>query len=239
MQESLKERVEREKKWHDERFTEDNRHQSTGIFYLALEDWYKDYTNTALEFNRDAKVLELGAGLETIALNNTIKFSLISVDISPKAISYLNDQNLGSNIAFEIEDVHEMAYKDNTFDFILARGVLHHLELHTGVTEINRVLNQRGKILFGEPLAGNPLIRFYRYLTPSLRTPDERPLRNKDIDFIKKSFKNVEVNYYGFVTLIFAILFRKHSLFARKCDEVILNKLKLGKYLAWSCIIKN
>lgn len=235
----IKERVERERSWHDERFHHDTRDETTGTFYFALEDWYKDYLNIVFEADADKNILELGAGLETIALKKDFNFSLTSVDISSKAINYLSSKKLGSNIKFEIQDVHDMSYQNNTFDLILARGVLHHLEINIGIAEISRVLKNNGQILFGEPLSGNPLIRIYRYLTPHLRTPDEKPLTGKDIKFIKKSFDNVTVDYYGFFTLIFAILLKRHSPLARSLDKLFLNKFKLGRFLAWSCIIKN
>tara|TARA_B100001057_G_C22691077_1_gene887791 strand:- start:309 stop:1031 length:723 start_codon:yes stop_codon:yes gene_type:complete len=235
----IKERVERERAWHDERFHYDTRDESTGTFYFALEDWYKDYLEIIFESDANKNILELGAGLETIALKSDINFSLTSVDISTKAINFLSTKIQSSNIKFEIQDVHDMSYQNDTFDLILARGVLHHLEINTGIAEISRVLKKDGKILFGEPLSGNPLIRLYRYLTPQLRTPDERPLSGKDIKFIKNSFDKVTIDYYGFFTLIFAILLKRHSPFARSLDKFFLNKLGLGRFLAWSCIIKN
>ena len=190
----IKERVERERAWHDDRFHCDTRDESTGTFYFALEDWYKDYLNIVFKSDTNKNILELGAGLETIALKRDINFSLTSVDISTKAINYLTNKISKSNIKFEIQDVHDMPYQDESFDLILARGVLHHLEINTGIDEISRVLKNDGKILFGEPLSGNPLIRLYRYLTPQLRTPDERPLSGKDIKFIKNSFDKVTID---------------------------------------------
>jgi hypothetical protein len=76
-------------------------------------------------------------------------------------------------------------------------------------------------------------------LTPNLRTPDEKPLSAKDIRFVRDSFEGVTVTYFGFVTLIVAIIGNKHSKLAAKIDNFILNKLRLGPYLAWACLINN
>ena len=70
----IKERVERERAWHDERFHYDTRDESTGTFYFALEDWYKDYLEIIFESDANKNILELGAGLETIALKSDINF---------------------------------------------------------------------------------------------------------------------------------------------------------------------
>ena len=234
----LKDRVERERKWHDDRFSDDDTRSGTGRFYNALKDWYGDYDSCCLSYNCK-KALEVGAGLETISLENRLPFSLTSIDISSKAIDVLKGRELGSNIFFEVADAHELPYVDGEFDLVFARGVLHHLDLEVGISEIKRVLSADAKGLFGEPLAGNPLIQLYRFMTPNMRTPDEQPLSSKDIRFVRDSFKGVTVTYFGFATLIAAIIGNKHSKLAAKFDDFILNKLKLGPYLAWACLIGN
>lgn len=234
----LKDRVERERKWHDDRFSDDDTRSDGGRFYLALKDWYRDYDNYCSSYECN-KALEVGAGLETISLNSKISFCLKSIDISSKAIDALKLKEIDENVSFEVADAHELPYLDGEFDFVFARGVLHHLELEVGISEIKRVLSTEGKVLFGEPLAGNPLIQLYRFMTPNMRTPDEKPLTSKDIQFVKESFEGATVTYYGFITLMAAILFNKHSKLAAKFDDLILNQLKLGPYLAWACLIKN
>ena len=57
--------------------------------------------------------------------------------------------------------------------------------------------------MFIEPLGTNPLINFYRKLTPKSRSKDEHPLVLKDFELIKKKFKKCKLKYYGFLTLIF------------------------------------
>ena len=52
-----------------------------------------------------------------------------------------------------------------------------------------------------EPLGTNPLINIYRKFTPNARSPDEHPFKSEDIKLINSIFKNVEIKYYGFLTL--------------------------------------
>ena len=95
------------------------------------------------------------------------------------------------------------------------------------------------RYIFAEPLQSNLLVRFYRFLTPNKRTVDEKPLRRKDIGFICKSFKGLPtVKYYGFLTIPFSILGISNSKI-EYLDNLILNKFKLGRFLAWSIIITN
>jgi len=130
-----------------------------------------------------------------------------------------------------------MNFPDRTFDLIFARGVLNHLNLQEAVPKLSRVLSNYGKVVFAEPICGNPLITIFRYLTPHLRTPDEKPLNKNDIKYVMSFIKNANIKYYGCLTILSAILFKnKYPLF-EKIDDMLLNKFKLGPYLAWACII--
>lgn len=233
---NLQDRVEREKKWHDERFNEHARSTKTSKFYQALEYWYIDYDSHFFDTNSDI-VLEVGAGLESVALKAPFNSSLISIDISSTAIDKLKSSKKKGDVVFEVADAHRLPYESNKFDLIIGRGILHHLDLSAAVPELKRVLKQDGGVVFGEPLAGNPLINLYRKLTPSLRTPDEQPLRHSDIMYIKDTFPGTKIFYYGFFTLIASMLGLKVSLFFRSLDHIFLNKFRLGRYLAWACLI--
>ena len=82
----------------------------------------------------------------------------------------------------------------------------------------------------------------YRKFTPNARTSDEHPFKFSDIEFIKSLFSNVEVKYYGFLTLVFFLFYKEPEnshLFQilKKMDEKILNS-RYFKFLAWSVLIK-
>lgn len=233
---NLQDRVEREKKWHDARFNGHARSPKTSKFYRALEHWYVDYDKHFFDAGSDI-VLEVGAGLESVALKASFSSLLTSIDISSTAIDKLKISEKKGDVVFEIADAHKLPYKTEQFDLIIGRGILHHLDLPVAVPELKRVLKQDGKVVFGEPLAGNPLINLYRKLTPSLRTPDEQPLRYSDIKYIIDTFPGTKIFYYGFFTLIATLLGLKGSRFFRRLDDFVLNKLLLGRYLAWACLI--
>lgn len=86
-----------------------------------------------------------------------------------------------SRYRFEIMDAHSLAYPDNTFDLIIGRGILHHLDAQVAFHEVYRVLKPGGRVLMYEPLRGGLLLRLFRSLTPRARTVDERPFSKKDI----------------------------------------------------------
>ena len=235
----LIERVKRERILHDERFSLDNRSEETGNFYYALEEWFHDYLVLATD-SSVTDTLELGAGLETIGITQNFSFRLSSIDISKKAVDHLKSLDLENDVHFELMDAHDMDYETDSFDRVIGRGVLHHLDLSAALPEMIRVIKKDGSIVFGEPLAGNPLINLYRRLTPSLRTIDEQPLNHAQLLWIKNSFSGTSIKYYGFFTLISAVLgIKVGRKYFRAADNFVLNKLKLGRFLAWACIIHN
>ena len=86
-----------------------------------------------------------------------------------------------TRLAFRVVDAHAMTFPDQSFDMVVGRGVLHHLDLARALSEIGRVLVPGGVAVFQEPLAANPLLKVFRWLTPHARTVDERPLSQADL----------------------------------------------------------
>lgn len=97
---------------------------------------------------------------------------------------------------FQVMDAHALTFPDDSFDWVIGRGILHHLDLSIAISEIKRVLRPGGYAVFLEPLADNPLLRLFRILTPKARTADERPLTKRDLDLISQGMI-VETFYFG------------------------------------------
>ena len=88
---------------------------------------------------------------------------------------------------FHVMDAHAMNFPADVFDIVVGLGILHHLDADVALKEIHRVLKPGGRVLLQEPLAGNPLLKLFRKLTPSARTEDERPFTRNDIEKLKHS----------------------------------------------------
>ena len=131
-------------------------------------------------------------------------------------------------------------FSDHKFDIVYGLGILHHLQFSKSINEISRILKPEGKLLFIEPLGTNPLINFYRMLTPKSRSKDEHPLLFKDFEMIKSSFKNVNIKYYGFLTLVFFPFYSSNDSkifkFLVNLDQFLF-KTKIFRYFAWSVLI--
>ena len=150
-----------------------------------------------------------------------------------------NSENIQTT-DFKVGNCEDTKLNSEQFDLVYGSAILHHLEFKKSLDEIYRLLKVDGSLVFIEPMATNPFINFYRFLTPKSRSHDEHPLTNKDLDYIKSKFKDCKVQYYGFFTLVFILFYKspesKIFKFLKKIDHIFLNN-NFFKGLAWTVII--
>ncbi len=238
MKSELNNRIADEKAFHNARFNSEILHKPKGSkYYLALEYWYIDYFSEILK-NGYGKVLELGSGIESIAVEiSDANYSLYSIDISDEAVAYADRHKVLQSAIISVGDAHSTKFSSEMFDLVVGRGILHHLDLQAACAEIKRVLKPGGKIIFGEPLDCNVIINLYRKFTPKIRSRDESPLSAEMLNFIESQFQGLQVRYYGFLTLGPSILSFKSPRWLHRLDSFFLNTLGLGRYLAWACLV--
>ena len=234
----------REKEFHN-KLQSKSSSRFENIFYKALYEMYEDFNAYASEKAKNKIVLDYGCGVgnvtQKIATLNPSK--LFGIDISEVSINKAikNAKNSNLQIEYTVDNCEKTKFKAETFDLVFGSGILHHLNLQNAVGEINRILKNDGEMIFLEPLGTNPLINFYRKLTPKSRSVDEHPFLKKDFDFISSLFSQVTVKYYGFFTLVFFLFYKnpKKSLIFKitsKLDNYFF-KIKYFKNLAWSVMI--
>tara|TARA_Y100001970_G_C14212363_1_gene847639 strand:+ start:1489 stop:2238 length:750 start_codon:yes stop_codon:yes gene_type:complete len=237
----------REKKFHNQLHSSgghDRIQQSK--FYKALYSLHIDFMDTLKVKTRSKDVLDYGCGTGNFAekVRSFQPKKIVAVDISEEAIKKAKNKSdtINKEIEYRVENCEKLNLGSDKFDVVYGGGILHHLDLNKSLNELSRVLKKDGTIIFVEPLATNPLINLYRKFTPKARSADEHPFSFNDIKLIKSIFKNVEVKYYGFLTLIFFPFYKspqnsKIFKFLSILDKVILNT-KYLKFLAWSVLIE-
>ena len=214
MNDKLKERVEREREFHNQEkdvskkaldFKKLFKHYFKNPALLEMEDLFKNAKNI-----RNKRVLDLGCGygedsFDLISRDNNVT----GVDISDLYINFCNNYSKKNypdkNFKFLTMDSHNLKFDDESFDLVIGRGILHHLDFNIALKEVNRVLKKGGAAYFQEPLGVNPMLKFFRLITPHLRTKDERPFYKKDLVDLEKKF-SVQFYFFGMFSFVASVL---------------------------------
>ena len=193
------------------------------------------------------KVLDYGCGRGESSLYYLSKGALVSgIDISP---TYIEAAGLAAKHAgytpelydFKVLDAHDMSFAENTFDLVIGEGILHHLDAELAMKEIWRVLKPGGRVFLLEPLADNPLLKIFRWLTPRARTVDEEPFSGKTISRLTSPGRwTSESAYCGIVEAPVAMLTsvlmpsRPDNFLLRTADSLEKRLTRNGVLLSWN-----
>lgn len=188
-------------------------------FYSVVkssDDFYYDW----LRRNATGKrILDFGCGSGFHA-TELARFAehVTGIDISPEAIRLAQEHarslGLEERTTFLVMDAENLTFEPASFDVVSVRGVLHHMDLESALTQIRKVIKPDGKAIFLEALANNPIIHAYRKRTPHLRTAWEADhiLRFEDDARMRKYFNKVEVRSFHLGVLA-AVPLRNTKLF--------------------------
>jgi SAM-dependent methyltransferase len=119
--------------------------------------------------------------------------------------------------------VEDMNFEEGSFDLVIGSAILHHTDLKMAVPNIFRVLKQGGRAIFIEPLNENYILKFWRKLTPSRRSPMERALLKGDLYFIRSVFRKRNFRYYGLTSILSMglMMFYPQRTFIKVIDKVL------------------
>lgn len=181
-----------------------------------------------LDIKSGDKILEFGCGCGdfTEEISNILddKTLIYGIDLSESQINLAKERIKKPNVLFSIESCTHSMFKDNSFDFIIGKSILHHLNLDEALNEIKRILKPGGKIFFTEPNLCNPQV-WLQYKIPIFRrlnqaSPDENPfyhwtMRRK---LQELNFKNILIKPFDF---IHPIIPEKLLGIAQKIEKII------------------
>lgn len=206
----------------------------------------------ALLFDRikGAVALDYCCGNGEVAIEMAKKGAsrVVGIDISPVAIENANALAKAAGVHgicdFAVMDAEHTEFADGTFDLIHEYGALHHLELPAAFTELSRILKPDGKLVCTEALRHNPLIHWYRKLTPRLRTQweVEHILGIPEIESGKKYFEALNLCTFHLAVLA-AVPFRRVFLFKyllgllNLLDRALLS-LPFLRQMAWIAVFE-
>lgn len=155
----------------------------TGTRVLDLGCGQGDLTLALLARGANVTGLDLSAGMLEVARRR--------VDLYAR----------GSPATFVAAPVEHSGLPSSSFDVIVGRWILHHIDLRSAASELVRLLAPAGRAVFLENSGANPVLNFARdhiagrFGIPRLGTKDERPLIADDWRILEESFSRVRADF--------------------------------------------
>jgi SAM-dependent methyltransferase len=214
-----------EERWHDEK-TQSARRSRIDPYSMGALDLADDCAWTRLGNVSGKMVVEFGCGgghhaIRLARQGATVYAFDISLANVQTARRNVSEGNLPGRVFVDKMAAEQLAYPDEFADLAFGHSILHHTDLALTRHQVYRILKPGGKAVFIEPLGHNPLIRAFRALTPSRRTPTERPLRFEDVLFLAEPFSSFCHSEFYLVTLAAFLL----PLRSRKLLRVVWDSL--------------
>lgn len=186
------------------------------------------------------KVLVVGCGFGDDALKLAkVGAKVKAFDLSPESLQIARKLAIREKLDIDFEQMaaEQLKYSDDYFDFVVARDILHHVEITEAMNEIVRVSKKGAIFCFNEVYSHSITDRIRnskfidRWLYPKMTsyvyegekpyiTEDERKLTEKDINQILASMmKPDSKKYFNFI--VTRLVPKKYLLF-KKIDRALL-----------------
>lgn len=177
------------------------------VAYLSHESWIAP-AMAQLGDVRGLRLLDLGCGHGMASVVLAWRGARVTAcDLSAGYLAEVAARAEANRVAIERVqlDGDRLPFADGSFDRIWGNAILHHLDVNRAGREIHRVLTPGGIAVLCEPWGENPFLNASRRLLPypgKHRTPDEQPLRRRDVDTLAAIFPRVEQRGFQFLSMI-------------------------------------
>src|SRR5579859_23422 len=185
-----------------------------------------------------------GDGLEAIKAARMGAALSIGIDVSNVSVANAAGaaarEGLSETCVFIEGDCEVTGLPDASVDVVLCSYMLHHLDLGYAYPELYRILKPGGCILACEALNYNPMIKFYRAVTPEMRTEWEKHhiLSLKVVRKAKKYFNVGAIRYWHLLSILGAFVRKAPLVFGvvmpilNAIDRILL-RIPGVQLLAW------
>jgi ubiquinone/menaquinone biosynthesis C-methylase UbiE len=190
-------------------------------------------------------VLELGCGAGDLSLELLRRGArLTALDVSPRMVE-LARARTGADVHFVVAAAERTGLPDASFDRVVGKWVLHHVDVTAAAVEIHRVLRPGGRAVFFENQDRNALLRVARRRLWGagrltwVGTQDETPLSRADFATLARTFGALELAYpsfYFFEALSRALGHRVHGPL-QGLDALVWSRLPAVRPWSWHVLI--
>lgn len=179
------------------------------------------------------RVLEYGCGIgRTSVLLARIGADVWTFDLSPARVEMTEKRAAINGLAESIHPIvaagEALPYEDESFDCVVGRAILHHLDVTAGNRELRRVLRRGGKAAFIEPMGMNPLLNLARdHLPYPGKTPRglDEPLDYADIEAWGSGFDEFRYEEVQLLSMVERALGRGRRFeLLRRADRILLDR---------------
>lgn len=154
-----------------------------------------------LGISLEGRVLDCGCGVGDLSLALAKQGAkVVGTDISPGSVEMARQHSqrldLGDRVEFKVMPLEAMEFDDESFDLIVGKWILHHVDLDKAGPEIHRVLKPGGRAVFLENNARNWILMAARkhlagrFGIPRKSDDLEHPLRPSDIERLRPVFSD-------------------------------------------------
>lgn len=180
------------------------------------------------------QVLEYGCGLGQLSVLlaksganvHAFDISEVSVGVTRKRAE-IND--VADRVTVTTAAGESLPFADESFDVVVGKAVLHHLNVDLSAGHLYRVLKENGKATFTEPMGMNPLLKLGRDHLPY---PDknprgaDHPLNYNDINRWGEAFREFSYHELQLLSMFERVLgFKRRLPFLQRVDEVLLKQV--------------
>lgn len=193
-----------------------------------------------------ASVLELGCGAGDLSVELQRRGAdLTAIDLSPGMVELARSRAEGLGATFLVAPAEHTSLPAESFDLVVGKWVLHHVDVPAAAAEVRRVLTPGGRAVFFENQDRNPLLRVARRRLWGagrlhwVGTQDEHPLTREDFDTLRRVFGTVELSYpsfYFFEALSRALGHRLHRPL-RGLDSLVWRRLPAARPWSWHVLV--
>jgi len=208
-------RLATEREFHDQQAAEraafferdPNRWRFDDPSYLDHETWIRP-AFAKLGPLAGKRVLDYGCGHGMAAVVLARAGAIVTAfDLAPGYVAETLERAEANGVVVSAlpADGEHLPFDDHSFEAVWGNAILHHLDLNRAGAELKRVLTPGGVAVFCEPWGGNPLLSFARRFLPypgKDRTPDEQPLRAKDLAPLRAHFPHLHVEGFQLFGMI-------------------------------------
>ena len=238
--------IQDEHEWHDQHAH--RRHKLDVLLYRPPA--FDGVVESALRFLQGRPgemVLEVGCGegKEVVTLASQ-GLDVVGTDLSQTQLARARDLALieapTASVCFVQASAEQLPFADSSFRIVHGKAILHHLDLDIASRETRRLLRPGGLASFSEPLARHPLFRLARWVTPQLRTGNERPLTIGELSSFSKVFSSSQQETYFLLSpFAYALraspnlegVFRRAYALLSRIDRTLFRRVPMLRRFAW------